>query len=45
MVSFKEEPLLNTGKKRQYNRRGKRERERERERELVPLPKQLILVE
>ena len=29
MVSFKEPLLLNTGKKRQYNRRGKRERERE----------------
>ena len=42
MVSFKEEPLLNTGKK---DSTIEGEKERERERELVPLPKQLILVE
>ena len=43
MVAVKEEPVLNTGKKKkkECNRRGKREREKE----LVPLPKLLILVE
>ena len=43
MVSFKEEPLLNTGKK-DSTIKGEKERERKRER-ISPLPKQLILVE